>query len=319
MSTLAELRLTASEDVWFSHIRDQRHKSARSAGDLADWLTWLELGGVAPITLENYEWAIARLLRTYPDRQLHEFTASEIGRVLRTFPPRSRRIRKAAYDGWFGWAHKTRRIPFDPIDDLPRIPREKQRAIDIFGDAEIALLTALPNNDGDLFLILFDTGLRRGEACALQARDCILERAELVVKRGKGGKDRVVPMTMRLVQRLLYWFEVDALRPTDHLWPIHPGGGRIQRTTPMGDTSFTVWYQDALEQAGVRYRNPHTTRHTYATRWLRKGGRLETLSPAMGHASIRTTSDIYAHLDLRDLKKDLALIEAAENDFTDGA
>jgi integrase len=51
------------------------------------------------------------------------------------------------------------------------------------------------------------------------------------------------------------------------------------------------------------------TRHTFATRWLRRRGRLETLSVVMGHASIKTTFDLYGHLDRRDVGRDLILIE----------
>jgi len=46
-----------------------------------------------------------------------------------------------------------------------------------------------------------------------------------------------------------------------------------------------------------------------ATNWLRKGGRLETLSLILGHASIRTTFDLYGHLDTTDVLADLAIIE----------
>lgn len=318
MSTLA-LASPPLGLVGFSRIRNQAHKQARSAGDQAEWLTWLELGGTAPRTLADYEWATARLLRAYKHKRIDQFTAGDIALVLRTFPPRGRRTKKAAYDSFFKWAHRRKLIPENPMDDLPRFAREKQRAIEVFTDAEIARLTALPENNGDLFLILFDVGLRRSEATNLQVRDCILERAELVVRRGKGGKDRVIPMTTRLTQRLAYWFEVDALRHNDHLWPTRPGGYYLQRRKPMGDTSFATWYRVQLEAASVRYRNPHTTRHTFATRWLRKGGRLETLSRAMGHSSIRVTADLYAHLDLRDLERDLALIEAAETDLTGSA
>jgi integrase len=66
----------------------------------------------------------------------------------------------------------------------------------------------------------------------------------------------------------------------------------------------------ALPRAGdISYRNPHTTRHTFATRWPQRGGRIETLSRAMGHASIATTMDLYGHLDLSDVARDLALVE----------
>ncbi len=68
--------------------------------------------------------------------------------------------------------------------------------------------------------------------------------------------------------------------------------------------------QAALEAAGVRYRNPHVARHTFPTHWLKRGGRMETLSKAMGHASIATTVDLYGHLDLSDVARDLALVDS---------
>lgn len=313
MSALAHTY--ADEAVWFSRIRDQRHRAARSAGDQADWLAWLELGGASPVTLYQYEWATARLLRAFPTLELHEFTDGHIARVLRTFPPAGRRTKKAPFDTWFKWAVRTRRIERNPMDLLPQIAREKQQVIDVFNDADIARLQALPDDNGVLFQILFDVGLRRGEARALQVRDCLIDNPDpqVVVRRGKGNKGRVIPMTLRLTERLAEWFQLDALRARDHLWPTRPGGYHLQRATPMGDTSFMSWYKRCLSEADVDYRNPHVTRHTFATRWLRRGGSLHTLSRALGHASIRTTADLYAHLDLRDLRRDLALIEAWED------
>lgn len=295
--------------VGFDPLRDVRHRDARSARDQADWLAWLELGGIRPRTLRDYEWATARLLKAYPGTALEDFTAADIAHVLRTFPPAGRRTKKAAYDSWFKWARRTRRIQVNPMEELPSIARTPQRVIEVYSDAEIQALTGLPENDGDLFLILFDAGLRRGEARNLQVRDCHLGDGQLVVRNGKGGKDRLVPLTHRLTERLSDWFLLDALGPRDHLWPTRPGGYYLQRRKRMGDTSFVTWYSRCIEDAGVRYRNPHVTRHTFATRWLRSGGRLETLSRAMGHASIRTTADLYAHLDVTDLRRDLALVE----------
>jgi hypothetical protein len=80
-------------------------------------------------------------------------------------------------------------------------------------------------------------------------------------------------------------------------------GGRV-----IGEGTFHRWWGRCIETAGVRYPNPHVTRHTFATNWLRRGGRLETLSQTMGHASIRTTFDLYAHLDTRDAEADMAIV-----------
>ncbi len=295
--------------VAYDPLRDSRHRDARAAREVSDWLAWLELEGKAPRTLSDYEWVVARLLRDFPDKTLVEFTDGDIAHVLRTFPPRSRRERKAAIDSLFKWAYRTRRISENPMEFLPRIARSKQKVIDIFSDMEIASLCALGETHGDRFLILFDTGLRQSEARNLRVRDCHLDRGELVVIGGKGGKDRAIPLTGRLSQRLAEWFLLDGLTPTDYLWPVRPGGYYVRRSKAMGETSFKTWYKGCLAEAGVRYRKPHTTRHTFATRWLRMGGRLETVSRALGHASIRTTADLYAHLDLRDLRADLEIIE----------
>jgi integrase len=80
----------------------------------------------------------------------------------------------------------------------------------------------------------------------------------------------------------------------------------------IADGTFHRWWCRCIEAAGVRYRNPHVTRHTFATNWLRRGGRLETLSLVMGHASIRTTFDLYGHLDTRDAEADLAIVFGGE-------
>lgn len=306
--------------VGFDPLRDSRHRDARAARDQADWLAWLELGGLRSRTLADYEWATARLLRAFPDKTMADFTDGDLAQVLLTFPPRGRRTKKAPFDNWFKWARRTRRIEANPMDLLPHIARVPQKVVEVFTDAEIAALTGLPENDGDLFLVLFDAGLRRGEARRLQVRDCDVEAGELIVREGKGGKDRVVSMTARLQSRLAKWFLLDALKPSDYLWPTRPGGYYLRRSKEIGDGSFGRWYARCLDAADVPYRKPHTTRHTFATRWLRTPGtKLETLSKVMGHESIRTTFDLYGHLDTRDTAREMRLVEAGAETTRTGA
>lgn len=86
-------------------------------------------------------------------------------------------------------------------------------------------------------------------------------------------------------------------------------GRAPSRTGPSPEGTFHRWWERSLDAAGVRYRNPHFARHTFATRWLRAGAPILTLSKAMGHASIATTVDLYGHLDLADVARDLAPVE----------
>lgn len=290
-------------------LRDSRHKPARALRDLEDFLSWLALEGKRDRTIRDYEWALARLLRTFKTRAIDEFTDGDIAYVLRSFPPAGRRTKAAAYRKFFAWAKRTRRITENPMELLPNIRQAKNPPIRIFTDAEIIRLTSLPAEDGTLMLLLLDAGLRKGEARHLRARDIDLAERQLAVIDGKGGNHRVIPLTGRLTQRLAEWFLLDAIHPNAYLWYSRPGGYHIRRDRPISESTFGTWYRRCLEDATVTYRKPHTTRHTFATRWLRKGGRLNTLSLALGHASIRTTADEYAHMDISDLALDVALTE----------
>jgi integrase len=68
---------------------------------------------------------------------------------------------------------------------------------------------------------------------------------------------------------------------------------------------------DSLEGAGVRYRKPHTARHTFATRWRGRGLAVDEIQLLLGHSSIRTTSDLHVHTDVEDVAERMATIEAA--------
>lgn len=297
----------------FSYMRDSRHWDAASWPDLQAFLAWRELGGAAPATLESYEWAIARFLRAYPDVKMEEITDVQVMKVLRTFPEDGRRTKKAAFDAWFKWAIRTRRLEKNPMDLLPAVKRPKRKYVEVFPDADAAALMQLPARDGELLQIMLQAGLRKAECRHLRRGDIDLDTNRLVVRKGKGSKPRIVPLTIHLRLRLSAWFREEPLPKEAYLWPTGSPGGRNQfRTKPMSESSFVRWWGRVIEAAGVEYRNPHTTRHTFAATWLRRGGSLITLSRVMGHESIQTTADEYGHLDLVDVERELLAVEQAD-------
>jgi integrase len=271
------------------------------------------MGGAAARTLDQYERDLARGCLMFPNHGLEEFGDSEMLHVAGAFHDKERRVRVAAWRSFFRWALQLRRITVNPADVLPEMRQAPQRVIDTFSDEEVAILEELPNRDGALMQLLFDAGLRKGEARNFRLMH-LRPVGEVVVLKGKGGKDRVIPATSVLSQRVNELAVIEGMKAKDYLWYSRPGGGsKIARDKPIGDGSFDRWWRRCIEETGVRYRNPHTTRHTFATRWLRRGGRITTLSMVMGHASIATTADLYSHLDTRDMAADLALIEEAEH------
>jgi integrase len=297
-------------------LRDTRHREARSARELADWLAWLELGGTAPRTLDAYERTCAGLLRNMPDTPFDEFTDGDLARFLMTFPAKSRRIRKAHISSWFKWGYKTDRIAANPVEKLPVMKRTSQPVIDVFTDAERAALCALPSPDGQLMTLLFDAGLRKAEAIHMRVRRLDLDNGLVIVKEGaKGSKDRVVPMTQALRTAAAELVLLEGLEPDDYLWYDKPGGGwatRVRHSKPIGETSFGRWWTRCLYDADVEYRKPHTTRHTFATRWRQRGLDLDELQQLMGHASVATTSDMYVHTKVDAIARKMDALIAAE-------
>lgn len=294
---------TTATRVDFDVLRNSRFPDARAAREQADWLSWLELGGIRPATLADYSWATDRLLEAFPSKTLSEFTDGDIAIVLKRFPQQSRKTRSYAFASWFRWGVKTRRIDRNPMDLLPEMPKRKRRPIEVFSPAEVQSLLNLPQPDGPLMAILLDAGLRKGEARRLKAKNCDMTSGRIAVLNGKGGHDRLVPMTPRLKHVLGGFFRFSEIKPNDYLWYTRPGGHHVKRTTEIVDYSFHYWWTRCLDAAGVLYRNPHTTRHTYGRTMRRAGLPIEELQLNMGHSSIQVTVDFYGHVEVEDVER----------------
>lgn len=288
-------------------LRDLRHMEARAAGDLADWLVHLELEGKQPRTLYEYSRKVAPLLRAHPTKTIAEFTHTDINDALRKLPERSRYIIRSIYNSWFSWALFDERIDRNPMDKVARMRQPRRRPKDIFSESEIALLEGLPAPDGHLFALLFGTGLRRGEACRLRRDHVDLGRARLVVYHGKGDKDRVVPLRASTLAAVADLDLLERLERADYLWYTKRGPHRYRRS-PVGETTFGRWYARCIEQAGVRYLNPHQTRHTFGHMLRDLGFDLEERALLMGHEDSRTTQLYYGHLTIEDVARKMALL-----------
>jgi integrase len=132
-----------SEVVEFDPIRDKTYRRARLGPDVAAFLAWLELGGASPITVDNYERALAVVCRMYPNTPIDEITDGQLAQVFKRFPARSRRVRVAPYRTFFKWARQTRRVTENPMELLPLIRRQPRKRPDVFTDAEVDALLSL--------------------------------------------------------------------------------------------------------------------------------------------------------------------------------
>lgn len=303
--------------VSFDPTRDKAYRSAMLGRDVVDWLAWLELGGAAPTTLDSYERVLARLAKLYPAKTLPEFTDGDLLQLAKRFKPAERRVRMAAVRSFFKWAKQTRRISDNPTDYLPGIRKPAQKVPDVFTEGEVASLLSLDVVDAAPLAVLVDAGLRKAEARLLRLKDCLPDVGHVVVRNGKGGRDRVIPMSARLAKLLADLEIIEGLEQADHIFygvRANEVSRRRVRNQPIGEGTFARWWRRCLEQAEVRYRNPHVARHTFATTWRRRGLSIDELQLLLGHASISTTADIYVHSGIDDVARHMELIEAAERE-----
>ena len=294
--------------------RRARYLAAKSGPDIAAFIAAFELRGNRPVSVENYENDLARLPEMFPDLALNEVTDAELALVFRTFPPKGRRPRVSKYNALFKWARRTRRIVENPMDYFEPQRRQPRKQYDIFTDAETDALLELPVLDSAPLALLFDAGLRRDDLRNMRFRHCDPAGDHVKVLNGKGGKDREIPIVTRLRTRLADAQILEGLDPDDYLLYGSVGYAqrrRLRRDRVVGEATFARWWRRCLDTAGVRYRNPHMARHTFATRWRRLGLDPDYLAAILGHESVRTTIDTYVHTDIADVAKAMRILDPA--------
>jgi site-specific recombinase XerD len=174
------------------------------------------------------------------------------------------------------------------------------RSLDLITDAELARLLAAPDGtdikslrDQAILHLLFSTGLRVSELCALNA-DIDLTRDELSV-RGKGDKVRVVFLSKDAKDAMHTYLK--ARKDMDEALFVNNG----RRSNDLGDNRLTPRSVQRIikfyaTKAGItRKVTPHVIRHAFATDLLGNGADLRSVQALLGHANISTTQ-IYTHV-----------------------
>jgi len=175
------------------------------------------------------------------------------------------------------------------VEMIPFGKRPKKLPL-VLGQDDAAKLIECTNNlkHRTVLLTLFAAGLRLSEATHLQVTDIDSKRMQLRVMHGKGAKQRLVPMSPRLLAALRsYWREY---RPPTYLFP-----GQ-DHATPISGTTIQKAIKAAARQANLSLQiSPHTLRHSFATGLLEAGVDLLTIGQLLGHKSFMTTM-IYLHV-----------------------
>jgi integrase/recombinase XerD len=187
----------------------------------------------------------------------------------------------------------------DMKEDLP-YPKQRQRLPVILSPGEVAQLIGAASNlyHRTILMTLYSTGLRRAELCRLKVSDIDSKRMMLRVVQGKGGIDREIPLSKKLLAALREYYRW--MRPATYLFPGTLNGSRADK--PI--TPKVVWQavREACTRAGIKKPvSPHSIRHCFATHLLESGADLRSIQMMLGHSDLEATT-VYLHLSRRHLQ-----------------
>jgi site-specific recombinase XerD len=256
--------------------------------DLAGFAEWAERGGAhGPTDVDRL------LLRRYVAHL-----------ATRRYAKRSIARKVSALRRYFGWAARRGLVPSDPSTSLSA-PRGEGRLPRVLRQDELTVLLDEPTaragddpvrraRDDAVLELLYGSGVRVGELCALSVADVDLVRGRAVVW-GKGGKQRVVPLSEPAVDALRQW-----IGPTRDASLT----GSTTESLFVNQRGRTLTPRDVrriLDRRAAAPTHPHALRHTFATHLLDGGADLRAVQELLGHADLATTQR-YTHVSRERLR-----------------
>jgi len=175
------------------------------------------------------------------------------------------------------------------VDYIP-FPKKIKTLPVVLSRAEVQTLIQTPLHLKHRIILatLYTTGLRATELCRLQGADIDSERMAVVVRQGKGKKDRQVPLSPDLLPQLRRYWKLYGLQS----W-LFPGHRLSEPLTRHGVHHICAQAGKDAKLKKAIY--PHLLRHTYATHLLEAGMDLRSIQLLLGHASLSSTS-VYLHV-----------------------
>ncbi len=183
--------------------------------------------------------------------------------------------------------------------DLPWLqeigrPRPSRRLPVVLTPDEVVRILGFLEGEHRLFAqLLYGTGMRISEGLQLRVKDLDFDHGTIIVREGKGSKDRALMLPESLAPSLRE--QLSRARAWWHTHSTDPRSGVVRRHH-MYDQTFQRAFKRAVEQAGItKPATPHTLRHSFATALLRSGYDIRTVQDLLGHSDVSTTM-IYTHV-----------------------
>lgn len=266
--------------------------------DIARYRNWMEARRFPETTVRTYTSMMEAFLKFVHPRTASECNAEDlVGMVNDYILPKGLSY---SYQNQLISAVKKfyRDIYQDIIDpgDFTR-PRIRHRLPNVLSKEEVKRVLSAPVNEKHRVILsmIYGCGLRRSEVIMLELGDVDRDRMLLIVRQAKGFKDRIVPISSKLVEMIDSY--IRRYRPVIYLFEGQNPG------YPYSATSIEKIFNVACFKAAIRKKiTLHGLRHSYATHLLEAGTDLRYIQELLGHKSSKTT-EIYTHVTEKSIQK----------------
>ena len=249
-------------------------------------------------TIKTYSDALEVFFRFYHNKQLESLTIEDI--IYFNSEYILRKNLSASYQNQVINAiklfYRNRFNRTMEVDFIQR-PRREKRLPNVLSKNEVKSILEAPTNlkHRAMLSLIYACGLRRSELLNLTLKDILSDRNLLFIRQSKGKKDRVVPISIKLIEMLRDYYK--AFKPKTWLFEGQEVGEKYS------ERSIQLVLNQAVEKAKiVKPVSLHWLRHSYATHLLESGTDLRYIQELLGHSSSRTT-EIYTHVSTRNLQQ----------------
>jgi integrase/recombinase XerD len=257
----------------------------------------LEVARYSANTIETYLNATKLFFQHFPQKQPKDISAEDI----EAYQHELATVRKLSNSYLNQVVNAVRYYYKDVLGDAYRVkfierPRGERKLPKVLSEQEVAAILKAPTNlkHRCILMLIYSAGLRLGELIALERTDIIPERRQVLIRGGKGGKDRVSLLSDKLLTLLDEYLRTYG--PRHYLFE-GPTGGQYS------DTSVQQVFKQAKKKAGITApATVHTLRHSFATHLLENGTDLRYIQTLLGHSSSKTT-EIYTHVSTKAIGK----------------
>lgn len=272
--------------------------SAQNEAALKRMVEQLQLKGYSASTIRTYRAEFLQLLQLLGNHPVDDLNEEQVRRYIHHLIVKQKLQENTIHSRLnalkFYFEQVLGREKF--FVDIPR-PKKQDQLPKIFSERELeALFGAVTNIKHKAMLFTaYSAGLRVSEVVALKLSDIDSGRMQITVNQAKGKKDRVVGLSVLLLDVLRAYLLQASPRPQVYLFEsITPG-------EPLRARTAQAIFQQAKEGAGIeKHVSFHSLRHSFATHLLEKGIDIRYIKDLLGHFNIKTT-ERYLHVRRQDL------------------